>query len=321
MVSVIIPAYNVERYIGACLDSVLAQKDVDFEIIVVDDESTDSTMQIVSGYAAAHKCIRAVPRSHGGLSAVRNTALQLCRGEWITMVDSDDLLAEGALKTMLDIATSGNDIDIVAGGWKKFHGQFVTPPSRPTGITLLSGKEATEIMLYKKRCHNTVNSSACGKLYRSTLWRDTTFCEGIIYEDLQLIPRLCVRARCVAVTDCTVYGYRHNENSILHTFSEQRLDALKVTEDLCRHFADDPDLYKAARSRHFSAAFNLWLLMNANRAGLPRHVASCRKIIRSLAGSQIAGGKVRLKNRIGALLQYLPFIFTSPYICKKLLSK
>jgi cellulose synthase/poly-beta-1,6-N-acetylglucosamine synthase-like glycosyltransferase len=59
MVSVIIPAYNVERYIGACLDSVLAQKDVDFEIIVVDDESSDSTMKIVSDYAAGHKCIRA----------------------------------------------------------------------------------------------------------------------------------------------------------------------------------------------------------------------------------------------------------------------
>lgn len=322
MISVIIPAYNVEKYIGACLDSVLAQEGVDLEIIVVDDESTDSTRDIIRRYARQHRCIKALDCRHGGPSAARNTALRHSTGEWFAMVDGDDMLAPGALKKMLHAANAADGIDIVVGRYRSFTDELqVVTPADKDDVLFFSGKDATEIMLYQKHYYDSINPSAWGKLYRKNVWLDTTFTEGLIYEDLQLIPRIFVDTPRIAVIDDIVYGYRSNENSLLHTFSKSRLDALKATARLCDCFAHDKKLYKAARSRHFSAAFNLWLLIEVNNPSMITEMAECRRVVRRLAVSQLFGRKVRLKNRIGALLQYFPFIFKSTYLCKKLLAK
>lgn len=322
MISVIIPAYNVEKYIGACLDSVLAQEGVDLEIIVVDDESTDSTRDIIRRYARQHSCIKALDCRHGGPSAARNTALRHSTGEWLAMVDGDDMLAPGALKKMLHAANAADGIDIVVGRYRSFTDELqVVTPADKDDVLFFSGKDATEIMLYQKHYYDSINPSAWGKLYRKNVWLDTTFTEGLIYEDLQLIPRIFVDTPRIAVIDDIVYGYRSNENSLLHTFSKSRLDALKATARLCDCFAGDKKLCKAALSRHFSAAFNLWLLIEANNPSMTAEMAECRRLVRRLAVSQLFGRKVRLKNRIGALLQYFPIIFKSTYLCKKLLAK
>lgn len=321
MISVIIPAYNVEKYIGACLDSVLAQEGVDLEIIVVDDESTDSTMSIIKDYATRYSCIKPLQCSHGGPSTVRNLAMRHITGQWITMVDGDDLLAPHALRRMLDVAESNQDIDFVAGRWKRFTDYFSPRPCCNTIPVKLSGHEAAEIMLYQKKYTDIVNPSACGKLYHREVWDNVEFSEGTIYEDLYLLPQLSATTNMIAVIDDTVYGYRRNSNSLLHTFSPKRLDALTVTARLCDCFAGDKKLCKAARSRHFSAAFNLWLLIEVNNPSMTAEMAECRRVVRRLAVSQLFGRKVRLKNRIGALLQYFPFIFKSTYLCKKLLAK
>lgn len=322
MVSIVIPAYNVEKYIGDCLDSVLAQKGVDMEIIVVNDGSTDSTVATVDAYASMHRIITAVSRPNGGPSAARNTALPYCRGEWIAMVDGDDIMAPGALRKMLDVAMRHDEVDIVFGRYIPFQGDWISfPKSASSQPMFLSGREAAEMMLYQKKNTYRVNPSAWGKLYRREFWHDTSFSEDLIYEDLQLMPRRCASTRRIAVIDDPVYGYRINADSLLHTFSEKRMDAIKATSQLCEFFAGDKTLYKAARSRHFSAAFNLWLLIKANDADMPGHLSECRRIVRNLAVSQLFGRKVRARNRIGALLQYFPFIFKSSYICKKLLAK
>lgn len=320
-ISVIIPAYNVERYIGACLDSVLSQEGVDMEVIVVNDGSTDGTTSIIDDYASRHDCIKAISRENGGLSSARNTALANCTGAWITMVDSDDILAPGALKRMFDITTNNENISIVSGRWERFNNLFTPKESKQKDFTIISGQDAAEIMLYQKKSGDIINSSACGKLYRKELWNNVFFKEGLLYEDLQIIPRIFAKVSSVAYFDDVVYGYRQNESSILHTFSKKRFDALDVTTELCEHFTYSPKLYKAALSRHYSAAFNLWLLVNANNADMPEEMARCRNIVRELAASQLFGRKVRLKNRIGAVLQYFPFIFKSSFICKKLLAK
>lgn len=323
MVSIIIPTYNNERFIGACVDSVLSQRGVELDIIVIDDGSTDTTGAIVDDYATRHASIRVVHRANGGLSAARNTAIPMIRGEWVTMLDGDDMLSPNAIKRMLDAANSYKDIDIVAGRWFT---DFVdipihNPSSRSRMTTILSGKEAAETMLYCNRYRDAVHSSACGKLYRSELWRDARFREGIVYEDLQLIPQLTAAVSNVAVIDDIIYYYRRNPESIIHTFSLRRYDAVRVAKELVDHFTNDRQLVAAARSRLFSAAFNLLLLMRANDADMPHQRAECRHIIKSLAMSQTFGRKVRFKNRMGGIVAICPWLFRSKYICKKLLAK
>lgn len=323
MISVIIPTYNNERLIGACLDSVLAQRDVEMEIIVVDDGSTDATGRIADDYASRFGCITTLHRPNGGPSAARNTALDIARGEWIAMVDGDDLLAPDALKKMLDVGMAYNDVDIVAG--RCHAGFYDTPkPARDKSSTapvILSGREVAETMLYQNRLCDALHPSSWGKLYRRAVWKDVRYKEGVIYEDLLLLTRVFADTGRVAVISDVVYYYRCNPDSLLHTFSAQRADALHVAKELTEHFADDARLAPAARSRLFSAAFNLWLLINANRGDMPQTVAECRATVRRLAPGQIFGGKVRFKNRLGALLQYFPFLFKSKFICKKLLAK
>lgn len=322
MISVIIPAYNVEGYIEECLKSVVSQRGIDMEIIVVDDGSTDATGEIVDRYAAENDNVTVVHQANAGLSGARNSALALCHGNWITMVDGDDVLSENALITMRNAAEK-EDADIVMGRFEKFANDRhrLTSVEKTDKSFQISGKESVEIMLYKRKLASTVNSSACGKLYRRNLWDNTRFKTGVLYEDLELIPRVCAKAQRVAVVDNAAYGYRYNPESILHTFTQRRCDALEATTELCDYFSNDKDLYKAAQSRRFSAAFNLWLLIVVNRADMPQEVGRCKAIVRTLAMSQLFGRKVRLKNRIGAILQYFPFIFRSAGLCKRLLAK
>lgn len=322
MISVVIPTYNVESYIETCLNSVLSQHEVELEIIIVDDGSTDSTFNIVNKFATLHSNIFVVSQANAGPSAARNAALKYCHGEWITMVDGDDILAPDALKKMLNIATSYDNIDLVIGKYKSFDQHLnISSKDNSTRPIFLSGGDAAEIMLYQNKFTDSVIPSSWGKLYHHSVWENATYTEGVIYEDLHILPRIINSTSRIAVINDVVYGYRRNPDSLLHTFSPRRFDALKATTELCNYFSYDKDLYKAAQSRRFSAAFNLWLLTMVNNANLPQQLAQCKAIVRSLAGSQIFGRKVRFKNRIGAILQYFPFIFQSSRFCKLFLAK
>ncbi|MDE6394665.1 MAG: glycosyltransferase, partial [Duncaniella sp.] len=97
MISVIIPAYNAQAYLRECLESVLAQSFSDWEVIVVDDGSTDSTAAIAQSFSARDSRVRVLSTVNRGVSAARNAALGMARGEWVTFLDSDDLLPPGAL--------------------------------------------------------------------------------------------------------------------------------------------------------------------------------------------------------------------------------
>lgn len=322
MISVVIPTYNVEAYIETCLNSVLSQHDVELEIIIVDDGSTDTTFDIVSRFATLHNNIIIVRQANAGPSAARNTALKYCHGEWIAMVDGDDILAPDALKKMLNVASSYDNIDIVIGKYKSFDQHLnISSKGNSTKPIFLSGRDATEIMLYQNKFTDSVIPSSWGKLYHHSVWKNATFTEGVIYEDLQILPRIINSTVRIAVINDVVYGYRRNPDSLLHTFSPQRFDALKATAELCDYFSNDRVLYKAAQSRRFSAAFNLWLLTIVNTADMPQKLAQCKSIVRSLAWSQIFGRKIRFKNRMGAILQYFPFILQSPRFCKIFLTK
>ena len=322
MISVVIPTYNVEAYIETCLNSVLSQHDVELEIIIVDDGSTDTTFDIVSRFATLHNNIIIVRQANAGPSAARNTALKYCHGEWIAMVDGDDILAPDALKKMLNVTSSYDNIDIVIGKYKSFDQHLnISSKGNSTRPFFLSGRDATEIMLYQNKFTDSVIPSSWGKLYHHSVWKNATFTEGVIYEDLHILPRIINSTARIAVINDVVYGYRRNPDSLLHTFSPQRFDALKATAELCDYFSNDRVLYKAAQSRRFSAAFNLWLLTIVNTADMPQQLAQCKSIVRTLAWSQIFGRKIRFKNRMGAILQYFPFILQSPRFCKIFLAK
>ncbi|MDE6170935.1 MAG: glycosyltransferase family 2 protein [Duncaniella sp.] len=301
MISVIIPAYNAATFIADCLDSLIAQDFTDWEAVVVDDGSTDSTPLLAESYAARDRRIRLARRPNGGLSAARNFGLDRANGHYITFLDADDRLFPNALSILL--SSLGNDTDVVTA-------QLSASPAPPAAThkaatRVMSGLEALADGLYQNR----VNTSACGKLYTREILHKVRFREGIWYEDLEFFSRLCLASRHIAVTDTPVYYYRPNPSSFIHTFSPARLDVLRVTADIQQlvHSAC-PELLPAARDRHLSASFNMFALMSIHDPS--GHTYSdlqdeCWKTVRSLRRASLFNPRVRLKNRLGILLSYL----------------
>ena len=116
ILSIIIPVYNCSKYINKCIDSIINQKGVDYEILLIDDGSTDTSGNICDLYANKHKNIMVYHKENEGVSAARNTGIDKCRGEYITFVDSDDFLEPNALSLKLKKLIELN-VDIVIGSF------------------------------------------------------------------------------------------------------------------------------------------------------------------------------------------------------------
>ncbi len=130
-ISVIMPAYNVEQYLAASVESVLAQTYRDWELVIVDDGSTDRTGRIADEYAARDPRVRVIHQRNGGLSAARNTAMRYARGEFFALLDSDDLWDPDFLAAQMATFASAQHTDVVTGNARNLGGHWHGKPARP----------------------------------------------------------------------------------------------------------------------------------------------------------------------------------------------
>lgn len=318
MVSVIIPVYNAEKYLEQAIDSVLSQTYTDWELILVDDGSTDSSGNICDEACSKDSRITVYHISNGGLSCARNLGLDNAAGDFIFFLDADDILPSIAIETFLLFS---KECDIVSSPLKHFKDSKISPDKCVASSLrnyTLSSIEALENILYQKN----IDNSACGKLYYSNIWKGMRFRVGTGYEDLDIISSLFLKANRVAILETPLYYYRQHPESYVHTFSLKRADVLDVTQRLTDYIADRcPQLLPAARSRQLSANFNILGLIAANRKfiigedrGKADKIAdSCWNKIKELRGESLRNPSVRLKNKIGIILSYIggrPFFQT-----------
>lgn len=305
MISIVVPAFNAERFLQHAVESVFAQTCQDWELILVDDGSTDTTPAMCDRMARTDGRIRVVHKPNGGLSDARNAGLDVASGEWISFLDADDALHPDALSLMLLTAAKEN-ADIVCGGFHESAGAEVPVKWRPRfSAETISGEEAVRRMLYQKG----PDHSAWGKIYSRRVWGKARFRRGIWYEDLDLFYRLFLRSERVALCPRPLYLYRKNPDSFLHRFTPGRLDVLDVCDRMCAYMEKESlCLVRAAHDRRLSAAFNIFGLLAANRLldddGYLQALKRCREIIRSGRRESLADPEVRLKNRIGILASY-----------------
>ena len=118
MISIIVPVYNVEKYLPRCIESILSQIYCNFELILVDDGSNDGSLSVCKHYASRDSRIKVFSKRNGGVSSARNLGLENCHGEWVAFVDSDDYVATNYLSIMLD-ATIHRDTDLVISGFTR----------------------------------------------------------------------------------------------------------------------------------------------------------------------------------------------------------
>ncbi len=296
LLDIIIPVYNGSEYLDSCIASVVSQSYPSLHIIIVDDGSTDHSIDICRKWHTQDKRISLVRQSNHGLSHARNHGLDMCRGEYVAFVDADDVLHPDFATRMVslcqcaDIARCGT----VIGSTPRW-------PRSQHGSEACGAASAIERLLYQRGWHNAV----WAHLYRRTIFDGLRFREGTMYEDLDLIYRIYARAaQGVASTSEALYFYRRHPGSMLATFTPSRLQALEVADRLMMHFTHDSRLAAAARARRFSVYCNM-LGLAARHLSASRAEQLCWPAITQMRGQVLRDKHARLKNRIGALLSYL----------------
>lgn len=300
-ISVIIPVYNSREFLQEALDSLSSQSFDDFEAIIVDDKSTDNSVEIATEITRKDNRFKLARREeNGGLSAARNTGIDHASGRFIVFLDSDDMLHHEALSRLREVAIE-TKAEIVSALFTK-EPAFADYHKRPCP-KIFSPLDATESALYQKE----ILFSVWGKIYSTALFRHMRFREGTWYEDIDLNYRMLQEAKSVAFINEELYFYRPNPCSFINTWSQGRLDVLDVTDrmynDLSRNI---PTLTKAAADRRFAANFNILGLLYANRIDDNLTEERCLSAIRSYRRIILRNRRSRLKNRAGALLSYFP---------------
>ena len=212
--SVIVPIYGVAKYLCKCIDSLLSQDIMDYEIILVDDGSPDDCPKICDEYVVQYpNTIKVIHQSNAGLSAARNAGLTIAQGDYIMYVDSDDYLQQNVLGALME-QVKRDQLDVLRFRYQNVResGEVFAPykdmmnyndySSIPTdGLTFLNERMGTQ-------CY------AVQFILRRELALQEQFTPGIYFEDTDWTPRMLLRAKRVASTDLVVYNYLWREGSI-----------------------------------------------------------------------------------------------------------
>lgn len=221
-ISIIVPVYNIEHYISKCLDSIIAQAFSDFEVILVNDGSTDGSGKICDLYAEKDKRIRTIHKQNGGVSSSRNAGIKIAQGKYIAFVDGDDWIDKNLYKELYRLCLeTGSDISICRFG-REINGELIKSDEKKY-ILEMDNSEAIR-QLFRGELYRF---SLCNKLFKKSCFDKILFPEGRIHEDLSTTYRLFANSSKAVFTAYTGYIYVKRENSILTSkFSEKRLDAL-----------------------------------------------------------------------------------------------
>lgn len=234
-VSIIVPVYNGEQYLTKCINSILDQTLSDFEVIIINDGSTDNSEHICRDYSLRDDRIKVISKSNGGLSSARNAGLRLAKGEYIGFVDSDDYVDKDMFGLLFQLAEdTQSDIAVCKLG-REINGSIINKESKQFNVEL--NKIEALRHLFKGQLYRF---SACNKLYKRKCFEGIFFPEGRIHEDLSTTYRVFARANKVIYTNFPGYVYvRRNESILTSTYNEKRLQAFIGWDEMISFIKDN----------------------------------------------------------------------------------
>ena len=211
VVSVVVPIYNVEKYLSRCIDSIIGQSYDKLQIILVNDGSKDHSLEISKEYEAKDKRIIVLDKVNGGLSDARNYGIKYATGEYIVFIDSDDFIKENMIEKMLEkITMTNSDICVCDMEYLYDNGNIEFASGGDFDVT--SDKLVD------------INNSACNKMYKTSMFSDISFPVGKYYEDLATIPILMHKANKVCKVNEAFYVYYQRSGSIAHSANKKIFD-------------------------------------------------------------------------------------------------
>lgn len=223
--SIIIPVYNVEKYVEACIESVYNQDlDVDdFEVILINDGSTDHSLEIIQGLAERYHNIKIIYQENKGLSTTRNNGIKAARGKYIQFIDSDDILIDGTLNQLLNIAIKYN-LDILKGDYIKANNEEIENGINCLDSRLFSYNVKTGEQGFIED-YNPMYSYAVINLYSKVFVTNNNlyFLEGKYFEDLSYTTEAYLKAKRFMAIPLKFYVYRQHDSSIMATMNVNKL--------------------------------------------------------------------------------------------------
>lgn len=239
-ISIIVPVYNVEQYLNRCIKSILNQTFKDFELILVNDGSTDASGDICNYYATQDERVKVIHQNNGGLSSARNAGLNMAVGEYIGFVDSDDyinrrmyeILYNNIINFTAELAIC-DFIPVQENDCNKLPTSICNKVSEYNNISSLE-------QLYEDNGARFIVS--WNKLYKKDLFDNLRFIEGKIHEDEFIIHKLLYRCNKIVFTKAALYYYVQRETSIMNTRKGvKRLDAIYALEDRMNFLSNIPE--------------------------------------------------------------------------------
>lgn len=235
-ISIVVPVYNVEKYLKECINSLLEQDfRGQYEIICVNDGSTDSSLQVLKEYEKSNEKIVLINQKNKGLSAARNTGLKNAKGKYVMFIDSDDYLKNPKVLSLLYDEIEKNDLDFVVADFEYDYEEKVKnyriKRSQAIKNKIMIGRDFYDLGIKTK----SIMSVVWNKLYKKEFLEKNNlfFYEGIFYEDMEFTPRAYYLAKRVKYVDEVIIMYRQREGSITSNINAEKLDSyLAVAESL-----------------------------------------------------------------------------------------
>lgn len=224
LISVIVPIYNVEKYLDKCIQSIIGQTYKNLEIILVDDGSKDNSGKICDKYAKEDSRIKVIHKKNGGMSDARNKGLEAASGKYIQFVDSDDYMAENMMEILhKDLIENDADISLCAHYIVR-ENEFSTDASYEKIV--YTNREAIEEFLLDTK----IRSYVWNKMFKKSLFDNIKFPTGRVFEDLLTISKIFTEAKRLVLDDTPLYYYVQREGSVLHTQTKElRLAYINAT--------------------------------------------------------------------------------------------
>ena len=261
LISVVVPIYNVEKYLKKCLDSILSQSYTNLEIILVDDGSPDNCGKICDEYRNKDSRIIVIHKKNGGLSSARNAGIDICKGEYLSFIDSDDFISPTYIEDLYS-AINKYKVDIATFSWyREFYDETENLVKLDTSDTTtseeLSVSEVLKLMFYQK-----IPSGVQHRLFIKRIFDDIRFPEGDLFEEMATVYRTYLAGgKKSTIVYGKEYAYRLRANSIVRmNFSEKKMVCIPVSQRMYKDIVDYNSVLKnAVSSRLFSFNFQIFL--------------------------------------------------------------
>lgn len=241
-ISVVLPVYNVANYLRKCLDSLVNQTFKDFEVICVNDGSTDLSLSILEGYSLTDSRFKIITQENQGLSGARNTGIKEVQGDYVLFVDSDDWLEENALELLYE-HVKGFDSDITMFKFKYYDENTAEFSEGPfTNLEVIDPSFFTGNFFYMDVIDIIfkISHAPFNKLYKTSFLKenDAKFLYGSYYEDLEFFYKVFLKAKKVSVLPEYLYYYRIRDQSISTSGDEGSFDIFNILETTKEYFLD-----------------------------------------------------------------------------------